>query len=126
MHRLRRGIIGKTGSIAALCAMLLLSLAPVVSRLLAPQNVDAWLVATCASVPQATHASGDTHLHTSARLDACGYCDLAAHTPTPPIVSHAPPAFGFARDSFVAADVASAPRRPLFGDARPRAPPAFA
>jgi len=128
MHSLRRSIIGKVGGIAALCAMLLLSLGPVASQMLRAERFEALLATVCASGAEA--ASGHAHRHADhdaiAHYDACGYCDLAAHAPAPPTFLRAPGSPPFTSDKFAAVDTLPAHHRPRFDDAQPRAPPAFA
>ncbi|SAK62360.1 MFS transporter [Caballeronia calidae] len=127
MHSLRRGIIRKIGGLAAICAILLLSLAPAASQALEHARIDALLASVCASD---TQASKDAHRHVehgvAGHLQACAYCDLIAHAPTPPASSdRAVHAFS-SRDVLDAPLLTDAPRRELPGAAQPRAPPALA
>ncbi|SAK66099.1 MFS transporter [Caballeronia pedi] len=123
MRDLRRSIIGKIGGFAALCAMLLLSLAPVASQTLEHARIESLLTAVCASDGQAPQ---NPHHGIVDHLQACAYCDLIAHAPTPPTSLHRA-SFAFApRDVFAAAPFIDTPRRALPGAAQPRAPPAFA
>ncbi|SPB18629.1 MFS transporter [Caballeronia novacaledonica] len=126
MHHLRRGIIGKISGLAAICAILLLSLAPVASQAFEHARIEALLASVCAADAQ---ASRDTHppKHDAiGHLDACAYCDLIAHAPTPPIsLDRAFSAFA-PREIFIVAPQTDAPRRALLNAAQPRAPPAFA
>nr|WP_074168874.1 DUF2946 domain-containing protein [Caballeronia fortuita] len=124
MHHLRRGIIGKIGGFAAICAILLLSLAPAASQAFEHARIEALLASICASD---TQAARDTHLPKHGAVDhlrACAYCDLIAHAPTPPASPHhtfaAPPP----REFFLTHHHADAPRRDPLGPAQPRAPPA--
>ncbi|SAK56199.1 DUF2946 domain-containing protein [Caballeronia ptereochthonis] len=130
MHHLRRGIIGKIGGIAAICAMLLLSLAPVASQALERARMESLLASVCAAdahasrleqEPGAHHAKHDALGH----LQACAYCDLIAHAPAPPSLQQR---FGVGltkREAFDANHFADAPRRDLISAAQPRAPPAL-
>ncbi|BBU27396.1 hypothetical protein BTHE68_11300 [Burkholderia sp. THE68] len=129
MHDLRRSIIGKIGGFAAICAILLLSLAPVASQTLEHARIESLLAAVCASDGQGPQNAQNSHhaQHGIAdHLQACAYCDLIAHAPTPPTSLHRD-SFAFPpRDVFAAAPPIDAPRRALPGAAQPRAPPAFA
>ncbi|SAL62820.1 MFS transporter [Caballeronia peredens] len=132
MRHLRRGIIGKIGGIAAICAMLLLSFAPVASQALEHARfVDALLASVCAADTHASRvapgASAPHQKHDVAgHLQACGYCDLVAHAPTPPTAPHQAIATLPARDAFNARQRIDQPRRELTHVAQPRAPPALA
>jgi hypothetical protein len=117
MHSLRRSIVGKLGGFAALCAILLLSFAPMASQSLAHEGFIAPL---CASGPQQAPKK-----HTLAHLDACGYCDLVTHAPTPPILPHTDRGYKTAREPFDAVFSFDAPRSTSRPHAQPRAPPAF-
>ncbi len=65
-----------SGGFAALCAILLLSFAPLVSHALEQVRADAFGASLCAS----GGASNDKHESDRAhRLQACGYCDLVTH-----------------------------------------------
>jgi len=126
MQLLRRGRIGKASGIVALCAMLLLSFAPVASQWLNAQRVDAPFASVCASGNAHAVTSAHADDHASIHLPACGYCDLIAHAPTPPA-----PAVEFAsipspRDLFASVDTTRTAHRVRFDDAQPRAPPALA
>jgi hypothetical protein len=129
MHALRRSIAGKISGIAAICAMLLLSFAPLVSQMLAHQRLDAMLASFCASdAKRVAHRANEAHdAHDAAlHLPACGYCDLVTHAPTPPVIADNT----LQRISFDApaprAYATEAPRLAPRNDAQPRAPPAFA
>jgi hypothetical protein len=126
MQLLRRGIIGKASGIVALCAMLLLSFAPVASQWLNAQRVDAQFASVCASGNAHPVTSSHADDHARIHLPACGYCDLIAHAATPPA-----PAIEFAsipspRDLFASVDTTRTAHRVRFDDAQPRAPPALA
>ncbi|KXU88878.1 hypothetical protein CR51_34065 [Caballeronia megalochromosomata] len=125
MHHLRRGIIRKIGGFAAICAILLLSLAPVASQAFEHARIEALLASVCASDAQASrdahHAKHDVADH----LQACAYCDLIAHAPTPPVTLEQITPVLVPREIFVADRLADAPRRERPRAAQPRAPPAF-
>ncbi|WP_250528954.1 DUF2946 domain-containing protein [Caballeronia sp. ATUFL_F1_KS4A] len=126
MHHLRRGIIGKIGGFAAICAILLLSLAPVASQTLEHARIESLLASVCATDAQ---ASRDTHPQkhdTVDHLQACAYCNLIAHAPTPTVSPHRAAALLPPRETFVANHRTDAPRRASLTAAQPRAPPAFA
>ena len=127
MHSLRRGIMRKISGIAAICAMLLLSLAPVASQMLKAERFDALLASICASGKDTPHTEAAHPASHSAvsHLDACGYCDLVGHAPAPPSFPRATPSASLPRESFAAQSAVSAPHQSRFADARPRAPPAF-
>jgi hypothetical protein len=126
MHALRRSIAGKVSGIVAICAMLLLSFAPLASQLLAHTRLDAMLASFCASdAKSVAHRTNEAH-RAPLHLPACGYCDLVTHAPTPPVIAdntlrhvsfHAP-----VRSAYTV----EAPRLAPRNDAQPRAPPAFA
>ena len=128
MQHLRRGIIKRIGGIAALCAMLLLSLAPVASQAFEHARIQTLLASVCASdahasqpaqAPDAHHAKHDAPGH----LQACAYCDFIAHAPTPP-ASHLVVVALSKRGTFIADELTGQPRRELIHAAQPRAPPA--
>ncbi|WP_250512965.1 DUF2946 domain-containing protein [Caballeronia sp. INDeC2] len=126
MHHLRRGIIGKIGGFAAICAILLVSLAPAASQAFEHARIESLLAAVCASDAQASLDARTAKHDVAGHLQACAYCDLIAHAPTPP-VSLDRAFFAFpAREVFAAAPLNDAPRRALLNAAQPRAPPAFA
>ncbi|BAN23013.1 putative uncharacterized protein [Caballeronia insecticola] len=112
--------------------MLLLSLAPVASQTLEHARfVDTLLASVCASDTHAVRiTSGTGAPHTThdalGHLQACGYCDLVAHAPTPPTTPHQAIAALRMRDTFDAQHPADQPRRELIRAAQPRAPPALA
>ncbi|MDR5854401.1 DUF2946 domain-containing protein [Caballeronia sp. LZ062] len=127
MHSLRRGITGRISSMAAVCAMLLLSLAPVASQMLKAERFEALLASLCASGTDAPDSQLPRHAghHALSHLDACGYCDLVGHAPAPPTLPRATPSAPLPRESFTAASIVRAPAHRRFADAQPRAPPAF-
>ncbi|WP_321798638.1 DUF2946 domain-containing protein [Caballeronia sp. J97] len=126
MHHLRRGIIGKIGGFVAICAILLLSFAPVASQAFEHARIESLLAAVCASDTQASPEAHHPRHDAADHLQACAYCDLIAHAPTPPTsLDRAFSALG-PREVFIAATFADAPRRAWLGAAQPRAPPAFA
>ncbi|WP_244285641.1 DUF2946 domain-containing protein [Caballeronia concitans] len=118
--------MSRVGGIVALCAMLMLSLAPAASQWLNAKRVDAPLASVCASGIERTALSSHADDHALGHLAACGYCDLLAHAPTPPIFPLAFASIHRQRASFSATDAASAVHRLRFDDAQPRAPPALA
>lgn len=126
MQRLQRGIMSRVGGIVALCAMLMLSLAPAASQWLNARRIDAPLASVCASGIERTAPSSHADDHALVHLAACGYCDLLAHAPTPPVFPQAFASIHLRRASFIAIDAASAVHRIRFDDAQPRAPPALA
>jgi hypothetical protein len=117
MQTLRRSIVRKLGGFAAICAILLLSFVPLASQSLAHEGFTAPM---CASGPQPTKHDALAH------LNACAYCDLLAHAPTPPVVPHARSVFAVARESFDEAIGIDTPRSVTRTHVQPRAPPAFA
>ncbi|VXB92781.1 MFS transporter [Burkholderia sp. 8Y] len=127
MHLLRRGITGKIGGMAAVCAMLLLSLAPIASQMLKAERFDALLASICASGTDTQDGDAVRHAgHTAvSHLDACGYCDLVAHAPAPPTFPRTTPLASLPRALFAAARAIGGPYHRRFADAQPRAPPAF-
>jgi hypothetical protein len=123
MHSLRRSIAGKTSGIAALCAMLLLSFAPLASQWITHSRLDAMLASLCASDAKGvTHRTHDAPLH----LQACGYCDLVTHAPAPPVIAYDASCFVPSDTPLASAHTADAPRLAPRSHAQPRAPPAFA
>ncbi|BCQ23096.1 DUF2946 family protein [Caballeronia sp. NK8] len=126
MHDLRRSIIGKIGGFAAICAILLLSLAPVASQTLEHARIESLLAAVCASDGQGPQNAHHAQHGIADHLQACAYCDLIAHAPTPPTSLHRDSFALPPRDVFAAAPPIDAPRRAPPGAAQPRAPPAFA
>ncbi|MDR5771337.1 MULTISPECIES: DUF2946 domain-containing protein [unclassified Caballeronia] len=115
---------------AALCAILLLSFAPLVSQTLDGKRVEALFSSICTSSSNGIAHTGDTASHANhdalSHLQACGYCDLLAHAPTPPSMPHGFAASTLADDTFVAKQNSTAPHRMPPGVALPRAPPALA
>ncbi|SAK67564.1 MFS transporter [Caballeronia hypogeia] len=128
MHFLRRSIIRKIGGFAALCAILLLSLAPAVSQSVEHARLDSLLASVCASGTQASPESHASHAKHGVvdHLQACAYCDLATHAPTPPNSPNRAAAGRAPREAFAAGHFVEAPRRAPLNDAQPRAPPALA
>lgn len=125
MHHLRRHIMRKIGEIAAICAMLLLSLAPVASQTLEHARIDSLLASVCASDAQASgthHAQHDAPGHPQ----ACAYCDLIAHAPAPPTALHRVIVSLSTRETFDAFALTDPPRNERISAAQPRAPPALA
>ncbi|MDR5756888.1 DUF2946 family protein [Caballeronia sp. LZ035] len=129
MHHLRRAIVRKIGGIAALCAILLLSLAPVASQALEHARIDALLASVCASVAPTAHSDQPASAHRTnhdrlAHLQACAYCDFIAHAPTPPAAPSSPGILQAAREPFTTLVSADAPFSARLRTAQPRAPPA--
>ena len=112
----------KIGGFAAICAILLLSLAPAASQTLEHARIDSLLASVCATSGQTPHV---THHGAADHLKACDYCDLIAHAPTPPIALARHGFIAASRDVFTAAFIADAPRRAWLNAAQPRAPPAL-
>ncbi len=126
MHSLRRGIMRKIGGIAAVWAMLLLSLAPVVSQTLKAEPFEALLASICASridTPDDIHSAHHAGHSAVGALDACGYCGFVGHAPTPPSFVRATAFANFLRDAFSVASGDSASHLKRFPNAQPRAPP---
>jgi hypothetical protein len=118
----------KIGGFAAICAILLLSLAPAASQTLEHARIESLLASVCATNAQTTNAQASNAAHhgVADHLHACDYCDLIAHAPTPPIALAHHEFSAAPREVFIAAFVADAPRRAWLNAAQPRAPPAFA
>ncbi|WP_250472203.1 DUF2946 domain-containing protein [Caballeronia sp. GAFFF1] len=117
----------KIGGIAAVWAMLLLSLAPVVSQTLKAEPFEALLASICASridTPDIHPAHRAGHSVVGA-LDACGYCGFVGHAPAPPSFVRATAFANFRRDAFSVADTDSASPLRRFANAQPRAPPSI-
>ncbi len=127
MHSLRRGVMRKIGGIAAVWAMLLLSLAPVVSQTLKAEPFEALLASICASRIDTPDIHSAHHAGHSAvgALDACGYCGFVGHAPAPPSLVRASIFAHFPRDAFPSGNAVSASPLSRFANAQPRAPPAF-
>ncbi|RKU04758.1 DUF2946 domain-containing protein [Burkholderia sp. Nafp2/4-1b] len=77
----------KIVSLIGMLAILMTALAPTISQALTTQGrVDALLSGYCTAAPADGDHAGDTSsksLH--AHLQACGYCNLLAHTPALPV-----------------------------------------
>lgn len=129
MHHLRRALVRKIGGIAALCAILLLSLVPVASQALEHTRIDALLASVCAAVAPDAHSDQQAPAHRTkhdglTHLQACAYCDFIAHAPTPPAAPASPGILQAAREPFTTQAPADAPFSARFRAAQPRAPPA--
>ncbi|CAN7294479.1 DUF2946 domain-containing protein [Caballeronia sp. dw_19] len=127
---MRRRLVRKFGSLIGLLAILMTALAPAVSQALAsgaqPETI---LSAFCSAGSQAAQA-GTNHpipsQHSAAgHWDACGYCNLAAHSPA------APPCAGAYQARATSGPLpyntraqVFPPYAPVFA-AQPRAPPVF-
>lgn len=125
MQHLRRSIMRKVGGFAALCAMLLLSLAPAASQTLEHARIESLLASVCATDTQTPQAPHHPQHGVAGHLHACDYCDLIAHAPTPPTSIDKDGFVSSSREVFAAPPLTDAPRRALLSAARPRAPPAF-
>jgi hypothetical protein len=126
MHSMRRGIVGRIGGFAALCAILLLTLAPIGSHMLAHARADSLFTSLCASgsnvTQDRTHAPHDALVH----LDACGYCNLVTHAPAPPVIAQASTDATPSGEIHVDAVSHGFPRAAPCTHTRSRAPPAIA
>ncbi|RQZ27797.1 DUF2946 domain-containing protein [Burkholderia sp. Bp9017] len=118
----------KIGSLIGMLAILMTALAPTISQALTTQGrVDALLAGYCTAGP----VVGDHRTHApskslQAHLQACGYCNLLAHTPALPA-----PELTFAAHVRViqhreATRFESLRRALALTAAQPRAPPASA
>ncbi len=129
MHRLRRSIVKRIGGFATLCAILLLSIAPLASQWFSHQRADLTLASLCASGAKQTSRQAETH-HAShdvlGHFDACGYCNLVTHAPVPLVIAFDEHRAAHTREAFDDAVIAG----PTYGTSRTytqsRAPPAFA
>ncbi len=112
----------RTGGLAALFAILLLSFASLASQLFAHQRIDATLASLCAS---GSHdGSHERAAHDAlSHLQACGYCELVAHAPAPLVTPHGLIGHVVTRGAFVEAFETDAPRIVSRTSAQPRAPP---
>ncbi|MDR5742764.1 DUF2946 domain-containing protein [Caballeronia sp. LZ029] len=126
MHHLRRGIIGKISGFAAICAILLLSLAPVASQAFEHARIESMLASVCAADARTSHDSHPVEHDAVGHLQVCAYCDLIAHAPTPPASLDRTFSAFPSNETFADATFDDAPRRALLNAAQPRAPPAFA
>ncbi|WP_158935356.1 DUF2946 domain-containing protein [Burkholderia sp. S171] len=134
---MRRRLVRKFGSLIGLLAILMTALAPAVSQaLVSSAQPDAILSAFCSAgaptshTPQSAQTGAEKPIrsqHSAAgHWDACGYCNLAAHSPA------APPC-AIAYQARVTSDPLAdntlaqpfPPHAPVFA-AQPRAPPVFA
>jgi hypothetical protein len=122
---MRSALIRKIGGIVGLLAILMTTLAPAASQMLERGRIESMLASYC-SADVAGQARGTHSEPALAHLQACGYCNLAAHTPL-----MAPPAFVHrVASQATLARIASAsaiapPYAPVIA-AQPRAPPSFA
>ncbi|KND56326.1 hypothetical protein BPUN_0773 [Candidatus Paraburkholderia kirkii] len=110
--------------------MLLLSLAPTASR---PSSVHAesLLASVCASEAHAPRLAQEPGVHHAqhdalGHLQACSYCDLIAHAPTPPSWQQRPGVASAKREAFEAHHFTDAPCGDLIRAGQPRAPPTHA
>jgi hypothetical protein len=125
---MRRRLVRKFGSLIGLFAILMTALAPAVSQALAsPSQAETISSAFCSAALQ-TRAEKHAPSQDSAagHWNACGYCNLAAHSPAAPLSAST-------HQSRLTAESLPAnarlqpfpPHTPVFA-AQPRAPPAFA
>jgi hypothetical protein len=127
---MRRRLVRKFGSLMGLLAILLAALAPAVSQALASgAQSDTILSAFCSAASHTLQANTDKSVpsqHSAAgHWDACGYCNLAAHSPAAPPWSgayQARVASGPLPENTAAQPFP--PYLPIFA-AQPRAPPVF-
>jgi len=130
---MRRRLVRKFGSLIGLLAILMSALAPAVSQALVSGTQSATILSAFCSAashtPQTPQANTDKPIrspHSAAgHWDACGYCNLAAHSPAaPPCAS----AYQARVTSGPLPDHTPAqpfpPFAPVFA-AQPRAPPVF-
>ena len=76
----------KIGSLIGMLAILMTALAPTISQALTTQQrVDTLLAGYCTAAPATGEHSADASRKSlQAHLQACGYCNLLAHTPALP------------------------------------------
>ena len=76
----------KIGSLIGMLAILMTTLAPTISQALTTQGrVDALLAGYCTAGPAGGDHAGDSSSKSlQAHLQACGYCNLLAHSPALP------------------------------------------
>jgi hypothetical protein len=121
---MRSALIRKIGGIVGLFAILMTALAPAASQMLERTRIESMLAAFCSvETTKVPNHGGDTALP---HLQACGYCNLAAHTPVTPPPAHAHRVPVFANPTPVARlDTLEWPHAAVIA-AQPRAPPSFA
>jgi hypothetical protein len=125
MYRVR---FPRLGSLLGLLAILMVTLAPTVSQVLASHNRlgDALATYCTAEVQVAAPAQAGQPAHsTQAHWQACPYCSLIAHftaLPSSPAAVVAPPAARLPAATVVAAEVRG---EVVHTAAQPRAPPVF-
>jgi hypothetical protein len=122
---MRRGIVGRIGGFAALCAILLLTLAPIGSQMLAHAHADSLFTSLCASGSKPTQDTTHSPHDALAHLDACGYCTLVTHAPAPPVIAQASTHATPAGETHVDAVSDGCPRAAPCTHTRSRAPPAL-
>lgn len=127
---MRRRLVRKFGSLIGLLAILMTALAPAVSQALASDSrPDIFLSTFCSAASQAPQTRSDKPIssqHSAAgHWDACGYCNLAAHSPAVPPCASAYQA-RVLPESLSGNTLAQPfpPYAPVFA-AQPRAPPVF-
>ncbi|WP_404659308.1 DUF2946 domain-containing protein [Caballeronia udeis] len=127
---MRRRLVRKFGSLLGLLAILMTALAPAVSQALAsgaqPKIILSAFCSATSPNPQTGTAKPTSSQHSAAgHWNACGYCNLAAHSPAaPPCASayQARATSGSLPDNTPAQPFP--PYAPVFA-AQPRAPPVF-
>ncbi|SAL56106.1 DUF2946 domain-containing protein [Caballeronia telluris] len=120
---MRSALIRKIGGIVGLFAILMTALAPAASQMLERTRIESMLAAFCSVETKVSKHGDDTALP---HLQACGYCNLAAHTPVTPPPAHAHRVPVLADPTPVARlDTLERPHAALIA-AQPRAPPSFA
>jgi hypothetical protein len=130
---MRSALIRKIGGIVGLLAILMTTLAPAASQMLERTRIESMLAAFCSAETPAVSSHGNTarSKHASsdaalAHLQACGYCNLASHTPFTPPPAHAHRMPALADPAPVARlDTFQRPHAAIIA-AQPRAPPSFA
>jgi hypothetical protein len=128
MHLLRRGIVRRIGGFAASCAILLLSIAPLASQMLAHARTDLRFASLCVSGASGAKSVKQSHgsHDTASTFDACGYCNLATHAPTPPVIAQDGPRIEPMRDGFTQRIAIDTPLASMRTRQQPRAPPSLA
>lgn len=129
---MRRRLVRKFGSLIGLLAILMSALAPAVSQALAsgaqPETILSALCSAAGSQNAQTRTDKPIPSQHSAvgHWNACGYCNLAAHSPAAPPYARAYQAHAISESlSDNAPDQPFPPYAPVFA-AQPRAPPVVA
>jgi len=121
-----RGFCRKLGCLLGLLAILMAMLAPTVSHALADHHEAGRHPASmCPEHSMSGNASGSEHTPypLAGHWQACGYCNLLAHTPVMPSVQPAFAATVWAIQHRVATRFESVRRVEPLASAQPRAPP---